>query len=86
MQVVLKGARVQATTVPTMKAKVVAALVPAMKVKVVAITPAIKVDVTKKKRRVKLPKLKMSVDRHGLPMVIFRNPLMQGYICYAEFT
>jgi hypothetical protein len=30
-------------------------------------THAIKVEVAKKKRRVKLPKSKMSVDCHGLP-------------------
>jgi hypothetical protein len=30
-------------------------------------TPAIKVEVAEKKRKVKLPKLKMNVDCHGLP-------------------
>jgi hypothetical protein len=98
MQVVMKGARVQAAIAPTMKVKVVATIVLAVKVKVAApivkaeevativpavkvkvaapivkaeevatITLAIKVDVAEKNRRVKLPKLKMSVDPHGLP-------------------
>jgi hypothetical protein len=39
-----------------------------VKVEEVAVaTPAIKVEVAKKKWKVKLPKLKMNVDRHGLP-------------------
>jgi hypothetical protein len=73
----MKGAIVATATIPTVKAKVVTAIVPVVKVKVaaplvkaeeiVATTPAIKVEVVEKKRRVKLPKLKMSVDRHGLP-------------------
>jgi hypothetical protein len=77
MQVAMKGAGVAAATIPTMKVKVVAAIVPALKVEVAAplvkaeeiaaTTLAIKVEVAKKKRKVKLPKLKMSVDRHGLP-------------------
>ncbi|CAK9220558.1 unnamed protein product [Sphagnum troendelagicum] len=77
MQVAMKGAGVAATTIPTMKVKVVAAIVPTLKVEVAAplvkaeeiaaTTLAIKVEVAKKKRKVKLPKLKMSVDRHGLP-------------------
>jgi hypothetical protein len=77
VQVAMKGAIVAAATIPTVKAKVVTAIVPVVKVKVaaplvkaeeiVATTPAIKVEVVEKKRKVKLPKLKMSVDRHGLP-------------------
>jgi hypothetical protein len=73
----MKGARVAAATIPTVKAKVVAAIVPIVKVKVAAplvkaeeiatTTPTIEVEVVEKKRRVKLPKLKMSVDCHGLP-------------------
>jgi hypothetical protein len=73
----MKGAGVATTTIPTVKAKVVVVIVltvkvevvaPLMKVKeIAATTPAIKVEVAEKKRRVKLPKLKMSVDRHGLP-------------------
>jgi nitrous oxide reductase len=39
-----------------------------MKAKEIATTtPVIKVEIVEKKRKVKLPKLKMSVDRHGLP-------------------
>jgi hypothetical protein len=34
---------------------------------VVVVTLATKVEVVEKKQRVKLPKLKMSVDCHGLP-------------------
>jgi hypothetical protein len=77
MQVAMKGVGVAIATIPTVKAKVVATIVPAVKVEVAAplvkaeeiatTTPAIKVEVAEKKRRVKLPKLKMSVDRHGLP-------------------
>jgi hypothetical protein len=73
----MKGARVASATIPTLKAKVVAAIVHAVKVevatplvkaeKIAPTTPAIKVEVAEKKRRVKLPKLKMSVDCHGLP-------------------
>ncbi len=77
MQVAMKGVGVVAATIPIVKGKVVLAIVPIVKVEVatpivkveevVATTSAIKVEAVKKKRRVKLPKLKMSVDRHGLP-------------------
>ncbi len=76
MQVMMKGVGVASTTILTMKAKVVATIIPTVKVEVVtpvvkaeevATTLAIKVEVAKKKRRVKLPKLKMNVDHHGLP-------------------
>jgi hypothetical protein len=73
----MKGAGVAATIIPIVKAKVVATIVPIVKVevatlvvkakKVAATTPTIKVEVVEKKRRVKLPKLKMSVELHGLP-------------------
>jgi hypothetical protein len=58
-------AKVVATIVPIVKVKVVAPIVKAKEV--ATITPTINVEVTEKKRRVKLPKLKMSVDCHGLP-------------------
>jgi hypothetical protein len=73
----MKGAKVVATTIPIVKGKVVSAIVPTVKVEVAApivkakevatTTPAIKVEAIEKKEKVKLPKLKISVDRHGLP-------------------
>jgi len=73
----MKGAQVIVITIPTVKVKVVTTIVPAVKVEVatsvvkveeVAIaTLATKVEVAEKKRKVKLPKLKMNVDCHGLP-------------------
>jgi len=76
VQVVIKGARLATTIILTMNAKLVATIVLAMKVEVVALvvkakevvtaTLATKVEVVEKKRKVKLPKLKMSVDCHGL--------------------
>jgi nitrous oxide reductase len=80
----MKGAGIVVTSIPTMKAKVVAAIVLTVKVEVVApvvkakevaiATPTIKVEVVEKKRRVKLPKLKMSVDHHGLPSGDLQKP------------
>ncbi len=74
----MKGAGVGVTTIPIVKAKVVVAIVLGVKVKVAAplvkaeeiatTTLVIKVEVAEKKRRVKLPKLKISVNRHGLPI------------------
>ncbi len=74
---VMKGVGVIAATILTVKAKVVATILLGVKVEVVApivkveevttTTLAIKVEVVEKKRRVKLLKLKMNVDRHGLP-------------------
>jgi hypothetical protein len=58
MQVMMKGVGVASTTILTMKAKVVATIIPTVKVEVVtpvvkaeevATTPAIKVEVAKKK-------------------------------------
>ncbi len=92
----MKGARVEATIIPTLKVKVVVAIVLAIKVEVAAplvkveeittTTPAIKVEVAKKKRRVKLPKLKMSVDCHGLPNGDLKKSFDARVCCYAEFT
>jgi hypothetical protein len=65
MQVATKGAGVAAVTIPAVKVEVAG---PIVKIEeVAAATPATKVEVAEKKRRLKLPKLKMSVDRHGLP-------------------
>jgi hypothetical protein len=72
----MKGAGVATVIIPAMKAKVVIVIVHAAKVEVAGpvvkteevatVTPPTKVEVAKKKQRV-LPKLKMNVDRHGLP-------------------
>jgi hypothetical protein len=77
MLVVMKGARITITTIPIMKAKVVTTIVHVVKVElatpivkeeeVATTTPTTKVEVAEKKQKVKLPKLKMSVDRHRLP-------------------
>jgi hypothetical protein len=77
MQVAMKGVRVIGATIFIMTMKVVTAIIPVVKVKVatpivkaeevVTTSLAIKVEVAEKKRKVKLPKLKMSANFHGLP-------------------
>jgi hypothetical protein len=63
----------------------VAALVVKAK-EVVIVTPTTKVEVVEKKQRVKLPKLKMSVDCHGLPSDDLKKSFDARVHLLAKFT